>query len=148
MGRDLIPTHGIFSANSTMEGSMPDSLFSREFQSVFSQVRDTGGTPKAFPSPIDWRDQGIYFLMVDRFNNTPQHPATSPSTIRLTSVFKGNFVGTQDQLAYIKGARCGSHLAQPRSQECAFGGRHLPRVRHPSLFACRSALCQRSLTCR
>ena len=30
---------------------MPDSLFSREFQSVFSQVKDTGGTPKAFSSP-------------------------------------------------------------------------------------------------
>ena len=92
---------------------MPDSLFSREFQSVFSQVRDAGGTPKAFPSPIDWRDQGISFLMVDRFNNTPQHPVTSPSTIRLTSVFKGNFVGTQDQLAYIKGPGAGATWLSP-----------------------------------
>jgi len=22
-----------------------------------------------FPSPIDWRDQWIYFVMIDRFNN-------------------------------------------------------------------------------
>jgi len=64
---------------------MPDSLFSREFQSVFSQVRDAGGTPKAFPSPIDWRDQGISFLMVDRFNNTRSTP---PQALRRSDLLR------------------------------------------------------------
>jgi hypothetical protein len=47
---------------------MPDSLFSPEFQSVFSLARDTGGPAKTFPSPIDWSDQWIYRLMVDRLS--------------------------------------------------------------------------------
>src|SRR5438094_3370678 len=102
MGRDLIPTHGIFSANSTMEGSMPDSLFSREFQSVFSQVRDTGGTPKAFPSPIDWRDQGISFLMVDRFNNTRSTP---PQALRRSDLlrFQGQLCGDSGPVGLHQG---------------------------------------------
>lgn len=33
--------------------------------------------PIPFPSPADWRDQWIYFLMVDRFNN----PAAPPKQL-------------------------------------------------------------------
>ena len=33
-----------------------------------------GGPLKAFQSPIDWRDQWIYFLVVDRFNNSATPP--------------------------------------------------------------------------
>jgi len=93
---------------------MPDSLFSPEFQSVFSQVRDTGGTPKAFPSPIDWRDQWIYFLMVDRFNNTAAAPRHEPFDDPTFFGFQGgNFVGIQDQLAYIKGLGAGAIWLSP-----------------------------------
>jgi len=31
-----------------------------------------------FPSPIDWRDSGIYFMMVDRFNNPAAPPHHQP----------------------------------------------------------------------
>jgi hypothetical protein len=41
-----------------------------------------GGTPveiaTPFPSPGDWRDQWIYFLMVDRFNNPQAPPRFAP----------------------------------------------------------------------
>lgn len=93
---------------------MPDSLFSPEFQSVFSQVRDTGGTPKAFPSPIDWRDEWIYFLMVDRFNNSAAPPRHQPFDDPNFFAFQGgNFAGIQDRLAYIKGLGAGAIWLSP-----------------------------------
>jgi glycosidase len=93
---------------------MPDSLFSPEFQSVFSQVSDTGGTPRAFPSPIDWRDQGIYFLMVDRFNNSAAAPRHQPFDDPNFFGFQGgNFAGIQDRLPYIKGLGAGAIWLSP-----------------------------------
>ncbi len=39
--------------------------------------------PKPFPSPADWRDHIIYFLMVDRFNN----PAAPPNHLPFDEAF-------------------------------------------------------------
>ena len=56
--------------------------------------------PYPFPSPGDWRDCWIYFLMLDRFNN----PAAAPSGT-WNQVFSqrqgGTFKGVQSQLAYL-----------------------------------------------
>ena len=93
---------------------MPDSLFSPALQSIFSQVKDTGGPPKAFPSPSDWRDIWIYFVMVDRFNNvtTPprHHPFDDPTFFGFQG---GNFAGIQAQLPYIKGLGAGAIWLSP-----------------------------------
>ena len=64
---------------------MPESVWDAEVQSTLDQAYQPGVklvyvgnrnvevlTP--FPSPIDWRDTWIYFMMVDRFNN----PAVLP----------------------------------------------------------------------
>ena len=40
-------------------------------------VRALGGLPAPFPSPADWRDQWIYFILVDRFNNPAAPPRFS-----------------------------------------------------------------------
>lgn len=93
---------------------MPDSLYSPEFQSVFSQVKDVGGSPRTFPSPADWRDQCIYFLMVDRFNNTAAPPRHQPFDDPDFFGFQGgNFAGIQDQLGYIKGLGAGAIWLSP-----------------------------------
>ena len=93
---------------------MPDSLFSAEFKSILRQVNDTGGTPKAFPSPIDWRDEWIYFLMVDRFNNSTAPPRHQPFDDPGFYGFQGgNFAGIQDRLAYIKGLGAGAIWLSP-----------------------------------
>ena len=100
---------------------MPDSLFSPEFQSIFSQGRDTGGAPRAFPSPIDWRDKWIYFLMVDRFNNSaaaPRHlPFDSPDFFGFQG---GNFAGIQDRLPYIQGLGAGAIWLSPVLENVPF----------------------------
>lgn len=93
---------------------MPDSLYSPEFQAVFTQAKDKGGTPRAFPSPADWRDQWIYFLMVDRFNNSSAPPRHQPFDDPGFFGFQGgNFAGIQDQLGYIKGLGAGAIWLSP-----------------------------------
>lgn len=93
---------------------MPDSLFSPEFQAVFDHVKDTGGTPRAFPSPADWRDQWIYFLMVDRFNNSSAPPRHQPFDDPNFFGFQGgNFSGIEDQLGYIRQLGAGAIWLSP-----------------------------------
>ena len=55
------------------------SLFSTEVQAVFDNAEkkaNTTGGPS--PSPGDWRDQIIYFVIVDRFNNPSAIPVLPP----------------------------------------------------------------------
>ncbi|MBZ5724390.1 MAG: alpha-amylase [Acidobacteriia bacterium] len=112
---------------------MPNSLFSPEFQSILDQVKDTGGTPKAFPSPIDWRDEWIYFLMVDRFNNpaaAPRHPPfDDPGLFQFQG---GNFAGIQNQLPYIKKLGAGAIWLSPVLENTLFeeGTYHGYGIRH------------------
>ncbi|MGH7870696.1 MAG: alpha-amylase family glycosyl hydrolase [Candidatus Binatia bacterium] len=65
---------------------------------------------KIFPSPADWRDAFIYFLLVDRFdNNRRSQTPFSASTPRgrdpaQGKIFQGgNLKGIQRRLNYIKG---------------------------------------------
>ena len=74
---------------------MQTSVFSDLVNSAFDMAAEQAGADKPprinviidgrqvqirtpYPSPEDWRDQVIYFLMVDRFNNLG---APEPSTI-------------------------------------------------------------------
>ena len=93
---------------------MPDSLFSAEVSAILTQVKDTGGAPKTFPSPLDWRDEWIYFLMVDRFNDSAAPPRHQPFDDPGFFGFQGgNFAGIQDQLTYIKGLGAGAIWLSP-----------------------------------
>ena len=88
---------------------MPTSLFAADFQAVLDQARRTAGQPGGpFPSPEDWRDQWIYFLMVDRFNNPSGAPKHSPFDDPNFSGFQGgNFSGVRSSEQAPSGsARC------------------------------------------
>lgn len=69
---------------------------------------------EVFPSPRDWRDQFIYFLLVDRFdNNQPNIPAYDPATAprgrdpNQGGLFQGgNLKGIVRQLDYIQQLGC------------------------------------------
>jgi hypothetical protein len=66
---------------------MSTSLYAPDFLAIFNRYRDTGGPLQAFASPPDWRDQWIYFLMVDRFNNSLAPPRHLPFDDRITMIF-------------------------------------------------------------
>lgn len=76
---------------------------------------------KVFPSPSDWRDQFIYFLLVDRFNNGEKNmPAYAPGETpegRDDSEGEkrqgGTLKGITDKLDYIKGIGCSAIWLSP-----------------------------------
>jgi glycosidase len=63
------------------------------------------GQPQTFlspvPSPGDWRDQWIYFVLIDRFNN-PTRPPAGAWNRRFDSRQGGTFKGVQAQLGYLE----------------------------------------------
>ncbi|MFL6354627.1 MAG: alpha-amylase family glycosyl hydrolase [Bryobacteraceae bacterium] len=63
---------------------------------------------------VDWRDQVIYFLMIDRFNNKSSPPNHVPFDDSSFSEFQGGkFSGVQAQLSYIKGLGAGAIWLSP-----------------------------------
>lgn len=110
---------------------MPQSILSPEVQSTFERARvkqsrtvavgnQTVSIPVPFPSPPDWRDQWIYFLLVDRFNN----PAAPPRFLPFDGahgVFQGGtFNGVREQLDYLKQLGVGAIWLSPVHKNCAF----------------------------
>lgn len=68
--------------------------------------------PRPFPSPAEWRDQWIYFLMVDRFNN----PAAPPAAAWDSPFGKfqgGTFEGIRQQLGYLRDLGAGAIWLSP-----------------------------------
>ncbi|UKO99973.1 hypothetical protein [Nostoc sp. UHCC 0870] len=71
---------------------MLNSIYSREVYDIFNQAKcnalnkatksvqvgdEVKEIPSPFPSPADWRDLWIYFIMTDRFNNPSAPPTMS-----------------------------------------------------------------------
>jgi glycosidase len=91
---------------------MPNSIFDPTVNSLFAQARN--GQLSLFPSPEDWRDAPIYFLMVDRFNN-PAAPFKGGGTwdSLYTQYRGGTFNGITAQLQYIKNMGFGAIWLSP-----------------------------------
>ena len=94
---------------------MYNSLYAREVQSVFDASEAVAGQKNGpFPSPADWRDQVIYFLMVDRFNNPNQKPNHQPYDDPNFGEYQGgSFDGIKQQLPYIKSLGAGAIWLSP-----------------------------------
>lgn len=94
---------------------MPDSLFAPELQAVLDEAAHTAGQPHGpFPSPQDWRDQWIYFIMVDRFNNPKAAPTHTPFDDANFFGFQGGkFSGIRQKLKYIRGLGAGAIWLSP-----------------------------------
>lgn len=94
---------------------MPTSLFAPDFQAVIDQAKQTAGKPGGpVPSPEDWRDQCIYFLMVDRFNNPSSPPRHSPfDDAGFFGLQGGKYSGVRDKLPYLKRLGVGAIWLSP-----------------------------------
>ena len=103
---------------------MPNSLYAADFQAVLNAATvpaQPGANQPAFPSPADWRDQWIYFLMVDRFNNTNTTPLHPPFDDPLCFQYQGGkFSGITTQLPYIKGLGAGAIWLSPVLKNAMF----------------------------
>jgi glycosidase len=73
---------------------------------------DVGGSVFAtpFPSPEDWRDRWIYFLLVDRFNNPVSPPRAPDPSLPYQG---GTFEGIRQQVPYIKALGAGAVWISP-----------------------------------
>jgi len=100
----------------------PESLSGADFQAVYDKAAATAGTPNGpFPSPADWRDQWIYFLMVDRFNNPLARPNHSPfDDPNFFEYQGGKYSGVLEQLQYIKGLGAGAIWLSPVLENMPF----------------------------
>jgi glycosidase len=101
---------------------MPTSLFAPDFQVILDQaVNPPSPAAAAFPSPEDWRDRWIYFLILDRFNNPSAPPVHLPFDDPSFSRFQGGkFSGVQQQLAYIKQLGAGAIWLSPVLKNFSF----------------------------
>jgi glycosidase len=116
---------------------VPTAVNSPEVQTVFDGVSavstkrvrvgaETQTISVPFPSPEDWRDQWIYFLMIDRFNN-PEKPPTSTQRrppIAFDQPFGefqgGTFEGVRQRLDYIQQLGAGAIWLSPCLKNCQF----------------------------
>jgi len=69
--------------------------------------------PAPFASPEDWRDQWIYFLMLDRFNNPTAPPRNLPYDALYGGFQGGSFNGVLQQLPYLKELGVGAIWLSP-----------------------------------
>src|SRR5690606_36789869 len=91
------------------------------------RVADLDFTPRGdvFRSPLDWRDQVMYQLLIDRFDNNaddlrPYDPATAPRgrDVEHSSRFLGaNLRGLIRRLDYIRNLGCTAIWISPPFQQ-------------------------------
>jgi glycosidase len=101
------------------------SLHDPSIQSTFAQAA-SGATRRVtvgnkthtiatpFPSPQDWRDVWVYFIMLDRFNRHDGKPPVSMPYDKPFGGFQGGtFNGVRQQLSYIKDLGAGAIWLSP-----------------------------------
>ncbi len=109
---------------------MPFSVLDRELQNALNEAKavkkkivnvDTQSIEitSPFPSPQDWRDQWIYFIMVDRFNNPGGDPKQQWDGI-IGDFQGGTFEGIRQQLGYLKQLGVGALWLTPVMKNCQF----------------------------
>jgi glycosidase len=91
------------------------SLFSPEVKDILANAQNLAGVAGGpYPSPADWRDQIIYFIMVDRFNNPIAKPVHTPYDDPNFDLYQGGkFAGIRQQLGYIKSLGAGAIWLSP-----------------------------------
>ena len=109
---------------------MINSIYSQAFSKVLKDARNSeekdiliGNSivkiKKPFPSPEDWRDLTIYFILNDRFNNSDSEPKSKWDE-KYNGFQGGTFNGIRDKLDYIKSLGFSALWLSPVFKNCAF----------------------------
>jgi len=96
-----------------MISSLKDPYIDNVLKAETSITRTANGMeiPYPFPSPEDWRDHWIYFLLVDRFDN-PEAPPQSNAP-DFGQYQGGTFAGIKRRLPYLKTLGVGAIWLSP-----------------------------------
>ncbi|MGD8720572.1 MAG: alpha-amylase family glycosyl hydrolase [Desulfobacterales bacterium] len=95
-----------------MVTSLKDPIIDTVLNATPSTTRTAGGKeiPYPFPSPADWRDHWIYFLLVDRFDN----PSGPPRSADPCDTYQGgSFAGIKRRLPFLKDLGVGAIWLSP-----------------------------------
>jgi glycosidase len=109
---------GVGMSNSLQDSSVIDA-FRQATTPRIKQIRVDSNlvTVQApFPSPVDWRDRWIYFLMIDRFNNPTAPPRHAPFDDEFDGFQGGTLVGVRAQLGYLQSLGVGAIWITPPLQ--------------------------------
>lgn len=110
---------------------MPGSVFDAEVIAALAAARTPSSNAvrvgrrkidvaSPFPSPGDWRDQWIFFLLVDRFNNPAARPKHEPFDAEFRGFQGGNFEGVRRQLDYLQSLGVGAIWLSPVFKNCQY----------------------------
>ncbi len=91
---------------------MPDRLDDAQVRQAIADARADAAAGRTHPSPTDWRDVWIYFLLVDRFNNPDRGP-TGTWDRYFSRRQGGTFAGVTAQLDYLRDLGCGAIWLSP-----------------------------------
>ena len=97
---------------------MPKSAWHPSIHAAFDAAR----RPQrgVFLSPPDWRDQWIYFLLLDRFNNPHAAPNAQPWNGSHDIYQGGTFEGVRAQLSYLRNLGVGAIWLSPVLKNCQY----------------------------
>lgn len=109
---------------------MPRSIYDPEVKNALDQAREIKTklvkvdnqqreVSSPFPSPQDWRDKWIYFIMVDRFNNPKSHPKYQWNK-PVWEFQDGTFEGIRQQLGYLEQLGVGALWLTPVLKNCQY----------------------------
>jgi glycosidase len=110
---------------------MPTSIWSPAVEAAFAAASAPGrrrvrvgprtvSLPTPFPSPADWRDHWIYFLLVDRFDNPAGPPRDAPWDGQHGRFQGGTFEGVRRRLDYLADLGVGAIWLSPVLKNCQF----------------------------
>lgn len=104
----------------------PHSVYDQAVQDVIADARRRANDPnvpaaqRPTPSPADWRDLPIYFLLLDRFDSTTARPA-EPWNQKCGVRQGGTFAGVRSRLPYLQALGVGAVWLSPVVRNSAGG---------------------------
>jgi glycosidase len=109
------------------EKPVPKSIWDTEIQEALDEARrrpqenrrGLADRPLPFPSPADWRDHWIYFILLDRFANPAAPPRHAWDGAH--NAFQGGTLnGVRNRLDYLKDLGVGAIWLSPVQKNCQY----------------------------